>query len=287
MADEVQIQVVDGDEDDPFTQQTDPLASTDSSTGDDGEGGQDPEDDGQSTDDEDDEDDEDSEYTPDELNTLAGLQKWQEAQAEAAAKAATSQLQSKYDRQIAAQNRQIAAIAAQAETREAELKAAVREAQLNGLTDVQKEQLNKQWDDEDERAKLNAYGQQLSDFHVELLRTAYATEYAEFGLQAEDLEQFDTAEDMEAFIKDVQIEYYKLMADPRVQAAMTTDAPADPAPATAPAAPAARKSPAGSKAPTDAGGGSAPPPTTKFNTNRGVAAMAENIRGGWETPRVS
>jgi len=46
MSEEVQIQIVDGDEDDPFVQKTDPLDSADSSKGDDEDDGQDAGDDG-------------------------------------------------------------------------------------------------------------------------------------------------------------------------------------------------------------------------------------------------
>lgn len=286
MSDEVQIQIVDGDEDDPFVQKTDPLTSADSSEGDDGEDEQDSESDDQSTGDEG-EDDEDAEYTPEELVALEELEAWREAQATAAAAAATSQLQSKYDRQFAATQRQMRDLAAAAEARELELREAVRNAQLNGLTDAEKEQLKKQWNETDKVAELDAYKEQLTGFHIDLLRTAYATEYAEFGLQADDLEQFDTPEDMEAFIKDVQIEYYKLMANPAVQGAISEGTPvAKTATAPAPVAAATRKAPAGAAAPSDAGGGSAPAPTTKFNKGTGVDAMAENIRSGWESPKV-
>lgn len=289
MSDEVEIQIVDGDEDDPFTQQTDPLASASASEGEDEEDGQGAEDDDQedATGAEDDNEDATA-YTPAQQAALAELAEWQAEQARAAAAAATSQLQSKYDRQLAAQGRTLKALQEQAAAERQELQAAVREAKLNGLTDVEKAQLQEQWNKADTLAELDAYRDQLSDMHVELLRTAYVTEYAQFGLEEGDLDTFNSPEEMEAFVKDVQIEYYRLMSDPAVQAALAEDgAPAAAVATGKPApAPAARKSPAGANAPTDAGGGGAPPPATKFNSERGVSAMAENIRSGWESPRA-
>jgi hypothetical protein len=284
MSDEVEIQIVDGDEDDPFTQRIDPLASTPASTGaveDDGQdaGDADPgtatggDDDGQGA-------------VATSAEALAQLATWQEEQANRAAAAATSQLQSKYDRQLAAQSRQLQAIEARAAAKEQELIAAVREAKLNGLTTAEKEQLQAQWNQADKVAELDNYRDQLGELHVDLLRTAYVSEYAEFGLEAGDLDSFSTPDEMEAFVKDVQIEYYKLMSNPAVQAALAGEgtAPAA-APAPKPAATAAR-TPAGVSAPTDAGGGSAPAPKTSFNKGTGIDAMADNIRGGWEFPRV-
>jgi hypothetical protein len=285
MTDEVEIQIVDGDEDDPFVQKIDPLASADASTGAEEEDGQDAADAGQSAV-TGQEDDADAEFTPAELVALEELAAWQEEQRTAAAAAATSQLQSRYDRQFATQQRQLRQMQEQADTERRTLQEAVREAKLNGLTDAEKEQLKSQWDQADKVAALDAYRDQLTDMHVELLRTAYVTEYATYGLQAGDLDTFETPEEMEAFVKDVQIEYYKLMSDPAVQAALAEGASAAPAATPAPAAAAARKAPAGVNAPTDAGGGGAPPPATKFNSGRGVEAMADNIRGGWESPRV-
>lgn len=274
MTDEVEIEIVaEGSEDDPFAAQTAAGSSTDASTGADADEGADSSDDAQTTDTTT-TSTEDDELTPDEQAALDILK--EEARLEAE-KTVTSQLQSRYDRQFAAQNRQIQELTKASEARERELLEALREAKLNGLTDEEKAKLQAQWNHDDEVSKLDAYRTELDGYQVELLRTAYAVEYAEFGLLAEDLEVFSTPEEMEQFIKDVQIEYYKLLAERGPEA--KTDTPA------APAKPAA-KAPAGATAPTDAGsGGGAPPPTTKFNSNRGMSAMADNIRSGWETPR--
>lgn len=47
------------------------------------------------------------------------------------------------------------------------------------------------------------------------LREAYAQEYAQFGLTADDLTEFSTPEEMDDFVKEVQLEYYRQLAELR------------------------------------------------------------------------
>lgn len=192
-------------------------------------------------------------------------------------------LTSSYDRQIAALNKQIQASQEQAATREKTLRDELRQAQLNGLSDAEKTELQKRWDWEDRVQAVEARERELTDYHVEILRTAYAQEYAEFGLTAEDLEEFDTPEQMDEFVQAVQLEYYKQLAELRASGAL----PAENKTQTVKDQPAKKKTaPAGATAPTDAGGGGATPQPSKFNVEQSRAAMADNIRGGWETVQL-
>ena len=187
-------------------------------------------------------------------------------------------LQSTYDRQIAQLSKQLNQVQEGAKAREQELRDQVRQAQTVGLTDVEKSELQRRWDWEDKNADLQAQQTELASIQVELLRTAYAQEYSTFGLTAEDLEDFDSVEEMEAFVKEVQIEYYRQLAEARATApeADTEDTPKAKKSSKKPA-------PAGATAPTDAGGGGAPPDAPKLNLERSRVAMAENLRSGWET----
>lgn len=192
-------------------------------------------------------------------------------------------VQSSYDRRIAQTQAQLKAAQDAAGAREKELLAQVREAQLNGLTDAEKDRLRSQWSVEDEQRKLEAYEQQLEQYHKDILVAQYCTEYASLGLQPEDFVEFETPEQMATFVSLVELEYYKALANAKPGA---TEAPAAQPPAAA-VTPAPDPTPAGATAPTDAGGGSAVPTVAKFNTGTGRQSMAENIGSGWETVRIA
>lgn len=225
-------------------------------------------------------DTEGQELTQEELDALAELQ--QHFLAEAQAKI-VPQLQSSYDRRIAAQDKQIQELRNLSKTREQELQAQLREAQLNGLPDAEKEKIKAVWAFEDREAALNARESELTGYHVEILRAAYAQEYAKFGLTAEDLEDYETPEQMDEFIREVQLEYYKQLSESRTAAPAAEAAPA----ARAKPATQARKAPAGASAPADSASGSAVPEVAKPNTGRGISAMADNLKSGaWETATI-
>lgn len=232
---------------------------------------------------EDADDDEGEELTPEELNALDELRA---VLLEEAQNKIVPQIQSTYDKQLAAAARQIRELQQAQATREMELRNQLREAELNGLPDAEKEKMKAVWAFEDRQAALDAREQELTGYHTELLRAAYAQEYAEFGLTAEDLEEYGTPEEMDEFVREVQLEYYKQLAQMR-QAAPAAEAA--PEAATTRARPQAqqRKAPAGASAPSDSGGGAAVPEAPKFNSGRGIGAMAENLRnGGWETAKI-
>jgi hypothetical protein len=224
------------------------------------------------------------EYSDEDLVALEELRAYFE---EEARKAIVPQLQSSYDRQIAQLNRQIQEAQRQAAERERELLQQVREAQLNGLPEAEREKLRQQWDWEDRVRALDERERELTAYHTDLLREAYAQEYAAFGLTAEDLEEFSTPEEMDEFVKEVQLEYYRQLAELRAQG-LALPADEEEAPRRAAAKPAAtpKRAPAGAQAPSDGGGGGAVPAVTKFNSGTGLDAMAENIRNGWESVTV-
>ena len=193
-------------------------------------------------------------------------------------------LQSTYDRQIANLQRQFQAAQTASQAREQELLDAVREAKLNGLTETEKEQLRTQWNFEDRERTLNDRETELTGYHVELLREAYAKDYAEFGLTAEDLVEFDTPEAMDEFVKEVQLEFYKQLAELRAQGVVPT-AEDDPQPQVKKPAP---KAPAGVSAPSEAGAGGAVPASKQAITATGAEALRDALRDpdGWENVRV-
>ena len=193
-------------------------------------------------------------------------------------------VQSAYDRRIQSLERSANAAAQAATLREQALQAQVREAQLNGLSDAEKERLRSEWSLEDERAKLDAYRVEVEAYHKEVYIAECVAQFGtELGITAEDLGDFNSPEEIEAFVKDTALAHYRDLAAGR------SDAPATPAtPATvAKPAPAATAAPAGSDAPSDGGGGAAVPQVAKFDPRPGKEAMAANIaNGGWETVRV-
>ena len=229
--------------------------------------------------------DDDEDLTEEEAVALDELRNFlrEEARNEIAGEV-VPKLQSTYDRQIASLQRQFQAAQTASQAREQELLDAVREAKLNGLTEAEKDQLRTQWNFEDRERSLNDREQELTGYHVELLREAYAKEYAEFGLTAEDLVDFDTPETMDEFVKEVQLEFYKQLAELRAQGVVTTDGD-DPQPQPKKPAP---KAPAGVSAPSEAGAGSAVPAGKQPITATGAEALRDALRDpeGWENVRV-
>ena len=227
----------------------------------------------------------DEDLTEDEAVALDELRNFllEEARNEIAGEV-VPKLQSTYDRQIANLQRQFQQASASAQAREKELLDAVRDAKLNGLTEAEKAQLKTQWDFEDKMRALDDREQMLTGYHVELLRDAYAQEYAEFGLTAEDLAEFDTPEAMDEFVKEVQLEFYKQLAELRAQGATQVD---DEAPQPQPRKP-APKAPAGVSPPSDAGTGGAVPSGKQPITATGAEALRDALRDpdGWENVRV-
>jgi len=189
-------------------------------------------------------------------------------------------VQSAYDRRIAALERKANADVQAAAVREQALQEQVREAQLNGLSDEEKARLRSGWNLEDEKAKVDAYRLEVEAYHREVYIAECVAQFGtELGIAADDLADFNSPEEIEAFVKDTALAHYRDIAAGRV------DAPA--APASAPAAKPASAVPAGSDAPSDGGGGSAVPQIAQFDPRPGKEAMAANIAsGGWETVRV-
>lgn len=300
MPDEVTIEVVDpGSEDDPFRQPSaagsDPASATASEGAEDGEDEDDDEatdeDDVETQGDPDTDDDEDDELTEEELTALEELETYlQEQAARRVEQEVVPRLQSTYDRQIAAQERQLRELREANEKRVQELTAQVREAQLNGLPEAEKARLRTEWDWEDRQRQLDTREAELTGYHNEIQKAFIVQEYSQFGLQLDDLDEFETPEEMVEFAREVELEYYRLMVKNGGQVAEDTDEEDEdeekPRSKKVSAKPKARV-PAGASAPSDGGGGPAVPEGSKFNSNTGPSAMAENIKNGWDTVRIS
>ncbi len=191
-------------------------------------------------------------------------------------------VQSAYDRRIAALDRSATAAAQAAAVREQALQAQVREAQLNGLSDEEKTRLRSEWNLVDETAKVDAYRQEVEAYHKEVYILDCVAQFGtELGITADDLVDFNSPEEIEAFIKDSALAHYRDLAAGR------TVAPVEAKPAATKPVSAATATPAGLDAASDGGAGSAVPSVVKFDPRPGKDAMLNNIKNGaWETVKV-
>jgi len=181
-----------------------------------------------------------------------------------------SGLQSSYDKRVAALERE------RDEAREA-IKNAQREAKLTSedLTDDEKDILREKWKLEDERALLDQEVAQADLYYKSLYVAGLAQEYAQFGVTAEALEQFSEPEEMDNFVRDQELAFYK---SGRVVTAVVPSGTAVAAGATA------SNVPAGATAASDVGGGAPASAPKQPNSGTGIDAMKENLANlKWET----
>lgn len=224
---------------------------------------------------------------PTEADRLKGLVDYGAAQAEEARRTA----QGAGDRRAQALDRQLKT----AEVTQKEQAKQIRELQTNGLSDEERDGLMEKFAQDDERAELNSYRQELVDFHRTVYIDSLSFEFSQFGVTRETLEQIETPEEMELVCERTKstfvVDQAKKGVTPEAVAATET-APAAPAPAPAPApaqaTPAAvAQVPAGATAPSDVGTGSAPAETPTFNDGRSSGALQENLDNmGWDTVRL-
>lgn len=193
-------------------------------------------------------------------------------------------IQSGYDRRTQVLERRLEAQQEAAAEQQARLREEIRQTKLTGLSDEDKAKLQAQWNLEDRQAEVEALSVEVDAYYKSVFIADCIQQFPELELTPEDLDQFDTPEDIEAAIKDALIESYRSGA---LQAPTDTPAAqgADKAAPTA-AAPAAKPGPAGLHAQTDAGGGAAAPTVPKFDNRPGKEAMAANINQGWETVQI-
>jgi len=178
--------------------------------------------------------------------------------------------QSVADRQVADLQRQLR------EAREAETRR-VRDAKLSdeNLTDDEKAILKDKWALEDEREQLRADIEEGDSFFKSMYAAELAREAGQFGVTAAQLAQFDEPEQMDAFVAQAELAWYKAGNLP------TASVPNNAVQATptgaAPAANPVVAAPAGASAPTDVGGGAPAAPAAKPEQGQGIDVMARNL----------
>lgn len=243
---------------------------------------------------------------------VADLARWNEEQVEGARR----EQQGNYDRRADQLTRQFQNDLAGAQEQTAQLRAQVREIQVQGLSDDERATVMARLDQEDRSDELQTWENELNSYHKGLMALSLETENADFGVNADDLMQFETPEEMEAFC----LEQKATALDQRVAALTNGAAPAttqpaqQPAPvvAQAPAQPAQPSQvvapayeppagfvlvretpqaepqiPAGAVAPSDTGGGGTPPNPNELSKELGSEALKGNLgKMGWESIRL-
>jgi hypothetical protein len=182
--------------------------------------------------------------------------------------------QSAYDKRIAGLEQ------AAKEAREASARAE-RDAKLNSpdLTEDERAVLRDKYALEDKQAELDAYADELDRYHRSIYIGALVQEHGKFGVTVEALEAFEEPEQMDAFVKDAELTWYKAgnHATQQVPDRVTQpNASADP------------KVPAGATAPTDVMGTPPPAPAAKWDDGQSPDSLARNLNSlPWETVPIN
>lgn len=182
--------------------------------------------------------------------------------------------QSSYDKRIEAMQADLRA------AREAQVKSE-REGKLSSddLSDDEKAILRDKYALEDERQRLQEYDAAIETHYRAVYVAALVQDYAQFGVTGDALEQFSEPEEMDVFVKDKELEFYR--SGQHVTTIIPSNSATAPGAAAVPSEPAA---PAGASAPTDLGGGAPSAPPAKPDTGLGIDSMARNLKSTpWTT----
>ena len=153
-----------------------------------------------------------------------------------------------------------------------------REGKLAELSDEEAAVLKDKWALEDERVALDAYSDELDNYFRAMYVANLVQQSGEFGVTAEELEQFIEPEEMDAFVKDKELDWFR--SGKTVAAQVPTRTVATPEAAT-------QQVPAGASAPTDLGGGAPSAPPATLDQSIGPDAMAANLNKlPWVTLRT-
>ncbi len=177
---------------------------------------------------------------------------------------------------VRGQDRVIAGLRSQqqeADQRYDTMQSELREVKLNGLPPEQQTRLREQWTSDDQTTKLDAYKNELEQYHLELDDFRLISTYGQFGVTEEILTQVP-ADERESFCESVRADYWE------EQAQQQPAANQQPPPQQQPTAPV----PAGASAPSDTGGNPLPSKPDEPNSSKGQGAMADNISrsDSWE-----
>jgi len=216
------------------------------------------------------------EWSQEEQDALKNLQTFLSGNTEEALR----RQQSSYDRTINTLKAQLDERADQ----QTELAKQVRELQLNGLPQDEAAKLRDKFAEDDKKAELDAYAQELEGWHRELLTTAFVQAYGAYGVGEEQLSSCETPEAMEALCLEAKADYFERKANGEPLPTPTTATPTG-KPAGITAADVRNAStdpnasvPAGAQKPTDVGGGGPAPEAPKWRTDASPDALADNLR---------
>lgn len=183
--------------------------------------------------------------------------------------------QSAYDKRIAQLE------TAAKEAREASIRAE-RDAKLNSpdLTEEERAVLRDKYALEDKQVELDAYADELDKYHRSIYIGALVQEHGKYGVTVESLEAFEEPEEMDAFVRDAELNWYR--SGNHVTDQVPTRGVEQP---NAPAA----QVPAGATAPTDVGAtGAVPAPEYKWDTGQSPDSLARNLNSlAWETVPIN
>lgn len=144
-----------------------------------------------------------------------------------------------------------------------------REGKLENLTDDEQQILREKWAIEDERRMLDAEIEVADTYFRSMYVATLIQDYAQFGVTAEDLEQLDEPEEMDAFVAEKELSYY------RSGQHLTAVVPAHQVESSA--VQPVETAPAGAQAPTDVGGSGPSTTPAKFDESPGLDVMARNL----------
>lgn len=187
--------------------------------------------------------------------------------------------QSSYDKRIAA-------LEAEKEAAREAARKAERDAKLNNeeLTEEERAVLRDRYALDDEREELNKYADDLDGYYRQLYVGGLLQDYGQFGVTAEELEAISEPEEMDVYVRDKELEFYRSGGVPSVTQQVPSRA------VESPVAPQPQEQvPAGAVAPSDVSGPGAPPaPAPQWDQGVGPQSLARNLNNlPWETVSIN
>lgn len=158
------------------------------------------------------------------------------------------------------------------------LREEVRQTQINGVPEEEREALRNKWTHDDRMSEVNAREDQVRAYDADVTRFAALTEYREFGVTEADLLD-KPVEEIETFCLQKKAEHFEKLAQGAATKATAPPPKQEAAPATADSGTKEeKKAPAGASAPSDVGGTPPAPKAPEFNPGQGRDSMLENLK---------
>jgi hypothetical protein len=187
-------------------------------------------------------------------------------------------IQSGWDRQ----NQLLKSQLEEQRTEMSNLQRSIREGQLSQLSQEDQAKLRSQWDAEDAKKDIDHKLKATDDFFFNTYAFSVLTRFTEFGVTEEELLACESVEDMDKLALGKKADYFEALAKGKTPEELKAQA-AQSAQKKAPAG-GKSKAPAGSSARTDIGGGGAPDQQRGLLTDQGMSSMSENIKSMFGKP---